>query len=176
MTNETKDNGEAFGLPSTKQKPHPYSQVLQWVAEGKDIEAFTGAQWITAVTCGILNAANHFGHPEYYQPQDFRLKPERHIHQDLIDAYAKGAEIQFFTCSGKWEDREVPLWCETAQYRIKPEHKPDVIRYIHITKERSVDIATYFPSAWVGAVLEVTLDGETGEIKYSKKYQGDYND
>ena len=76
MTNETKDNGEAFGLPSNKQKMHPYSQVLQWVAEGKEIEAFTGDQWITAVTSGILNAANHFGHPEYYQPQDFRIKPK----------------------------------------------------------------------------------------------------
>jgi hypothetical protein len=59
----------------TKTK-HPYYRVLQWVAEGKEIEAFTGAQWITAVTSGILNAANHFGHPEYYQPQDFRIKPK----------------------------------------------------------------------------------------------------
>ena len=70
MTNET-----------TQTKPHPYAQVLQWVAEGKEIEAKTGnilsgEVWIPAVTSGILNAANHFGNSEYYQPQDFRLKPK----------------------------------------------------------------------------------------------------
>lgn len=60
----------------TKQKMHPYSQVLQWVAEGKDIEVSDGTLWFPAVTSGILNAANHFGNTEYYQPQDFRIKPK----------------------------------------------------------------------------------------------------
>ena len=160
----------------TKQKMHPYAQVLQWVAEVKDIEVSDGTLWFPAITCGILNAANHFGNTEYYQPQDFRLKPQRHIHQDLIDAWKNGAKIQYSREDTHWIDTDNPQWCNGLQYRIKPEPKPDVVRYIHITKERSVDIATYFPSAWLGAVLEVTLDGETGEIKYSKKYQGDYND
>lgn len=163
----------------TKEVKHLYHEVLQWVADGKEIECHHTEsdcylQLDTNTILRIVLAGTD--DKSYKQPQDFRLKPQRHVHQDLIDAYAKGAEIQYLTDAGKWVDREIPLWREDAQYRIKPEPKPDVVRYIHITKERSVGIARYFPSAWAGAVLEVTLDGETGEIKHSKKYQGDFND
>lgn len=170
MTNETKDNGEAFGLPSTKQKMHPYSQVLQWVAEGKEIEAFTGAQWITAVTSGILNAANHFGHPEYYQPQDFRLKSPRHVHQDLIDAFENGAKIQVLSKSTmQWRDSPRPYWFPTEDYRIKPEPKPDIIGYcesLENTEEVfNLSMGSITSRRWTGDNIKVVFCGGTNKLK-----------
>ena len=170
MTNETKDNGEAFSLPSNKQKMHPYSQVLQWVAEGKEIEAFTGDHWITAVTSGILNAANHFGNPEYYQPQDFRLKPERHVHQDLIDAFENGAKIQnYSTHSNTWINNFHPHWCVATKYRIKPEPKPDIVGYcesLENTEEVfNLSFGCITSSRWTGDNIKVVFCGDTNKLK-----------
>ena len=152
----------------TKQKMHPYSQVLQWVAEGKEIEANTGCTlsgevWIPAVTSGILNAANHFGNTEYYQPQDFRLKPERHIHQDLIDARKNGAKIQYSREDTHWIDTDNPQWCNGLQYRIKPEPKPDVTEILSNTMYQGW-VKVPAPVCFNENIM-VTRCGETGNIK-----------
>ena len=45
-----------------------------------------------------------------------------HPHHDLIVAYARGAEIQFWT-DGKWEDAVgAPCWNLEIKYRIKPDN------------------------------------------------------
>jgi len=148
---------------TTKLTPHPYSQVLQWVAEGKAVEAYSGGQWIPAVTSGILNAANHFGHGEYYQPEDFRLKPQRHIHQELIDAYRAGAEIQIRALSeGSWYDCD-PQWAENRLYRIKPEPKPDITEYI--TNTMTYGWKQDFKHHVGAEVLKVIRCGETHKLK-----------
>ena len=150
----------------TKQKPQPYSQVLQWVAEGKEIESKQGPsyEWCTADYDTVLSCAIHGVKSDLYlQPKDFRLKPERHIHQDLIDAYAKGAKIQFLTSLDKWEDREVPLWHKTGQYRIKPEPKPDVTEILSNTMCQGwtkVSVPVCFNEN-----IKVTRCGETGKLK-----------
>jgi len=54
-------------------------------------------------------------------------------HHDLIVAWAKGAQIQFYSESkDKWIDYDydtTPMWLSCFQYRIKPEPKPDVVVY-----------------------------------------------
>ena len=52
----------------------------------------------------------------------------RHKHADLIHAWAEGATIQHRTSIG-WRDIACPSYGENEEYRIKPEKKPDVVRY-----------------------------------------------
>lgn len=61
-----------------------------------------------------------------YHENHFRLvgdTSKHHKHHDLIIAWAKGAEIEFFSQIRKcWKDCPEPLWCSDAIYRIKPEN------------------------------------------------------
>lgn len=93
-------------------------------------------------------------------------------HAELIKAWADGAEIQ--CCDPKliediWVDCiPRPSWHEGMKYRIKPEPKPDVVRFV--TYEwNPINERTY------GGVpdqkqdrysnLKLTFDGETGKLK-----------
>jgi hypothetical protein len=88
----------------------------------------------------------------------------KHIHAELIKAWADGAEIQVkYVCdTDHWEDRDNPLWLPEAQYRIKPEPKPDT----HIHYRYNQDNRT-LTECYVGqrGDLLITVCGETGELK-----------
>ena len=56
------------------------------------------------------------------------MKP--HKHAELIKAWADGAEIQVKACNVVWEDREHPVWSTNREYRIKPEEKQPVVRWL----------------------------------------------
>ena len=53
----------------------------------------------------------------------------KHKHADLIHAWADGAKIQS-KINGTWVDFNEPIWIISAEYRIKPEPKPDVVKYL----------------------------------------------
>jgi hypothetical protein len=58
----------------------------------------------------------------------------KHKHAELIKAWADGAEIQIrlFKSNGEvteWEDCD-PCWGDDAEYRIKPEKKQPVVRWL----------------------------------------------
>ena len=53
----------------------------------------------------------------------------KHKHADLIHAWADGAKIQS-KINGTWVDFNEPIWINSAEYRIKPEPKPDVVKYL----------------------------------------------
>lgn len=55
----------------------------------------------------------------------------KHIHADLIKAWADGAEIEYFDqCDQEWTVVHSPSWAEDIKYRIKPpKRKPKTIRY-----------------------------------------------
>lgn len=98
-----------------------------------------------------------------------------HKHADLIHAWADGAKIEYFniTCN-KWE----PIfqgwsWDSTLHIdmRIKPEPKPDVIRFV--TYEwNPINERTYggIPEQKqsVHSNLKLTFDGETGKLKLAE--------
>ena len=56
----------------------------------------------------------------------------KHKHADLIHAWADGAEIQWFDREvNQWKDIQSPNWASLqADYRIKPEEKKPVVRWL----------------------------------------------
>ena len=87
-----------------------------------------------------------------------------HKHKELIHAWAEGATIQSLTYSVKWEDcpMNLPAWDEDTTYRIKPEPKPDVVKYWYI----GADMQSCFSDGQFRLHnLKATFDGETGKLK-----------
>ena len=61
-----------------------------------------------------------------------------HKHKDLIIAWANGAEIESFdNLTQRWYYTDRPVWGSHTQYRIKPEQKPDVVKYVFVEAKPS---------------------------------------
>jgi len=55
----------------------------------------------------------------------------RHKYVELIKAWADGAQIQFRLWGGiEWLDTATPQWEVKYEYRIKPEEKKPVVRWL----------------------------------------------
>ncbi len=92
-----------------------------------------------------------------------RITVKPHKHRDLIIAWANGAAIQFRPVPGHGEWMDEPrhlLWDDHAEYRIKPEPKPDIVLYTCVYPWKdSVAISTARPN------LRLLFDGETAKLK-----------
>ena len=98
----------------------------------------------------------------WVKQENSKMRP----HADLIIAWAKGAEIQFFNELTKlWYDDDEPSWSEICAYRVKPKSVPDVIRYMYIGKTPDKDLEVDKNDA----NIMVVLDGSTGEVKSVQK-------
>ena len=95
----------------------------------------------------------------------------KHKHYDCIVAWAEGKPIQFrYNTISEWTDagpRGKIGWYDCYEYRIKPEPKPDVVRWTCLKEESG---GAYRTSLWtvlryVGDNLKATFDGETGKLK-----------
>lgn len=94
---------------------------------------------------------------------------QRHKHADLIIAWANGAKIQYLNkVLNAWRDCSDPGWLENYDYRIKPEPKPDLIRYgvcrIDLCRKTAV-IDCLGPYNGNKDNVKLTLDGETNKLK-----------
>lgn len=59
-----------------------------------------------------------------------------HKHAELIKAWADGAEIECRTdASDLWEVVQNPRWVDFIEYRINPEEKKSVVRWLWATKD-----------------------------------------
>lgn len=59
-----------------------------------------------------------------------------HKHAELIKAWADGAEIECRAdASDLWEAVQNPRWVDLIEYRIKPEEKKPVVRWLWATKD-----------------------------------------
>ena len=93
-----------------------------------------------------------------------------HKHAELIKAWADGAEIEVYW-NGKWEETASPIWNTQAEYRIKPEPKPDVVHEIKVwvggNAREKVVLHMYNSETHKahGSNLRLTFDGETGNLK-----------
>ena len=97
-----------------------------------------------------------------------------HVHAECIKAWADGAKIE---CSAILVDNwgeigtEFPLWSPQLRYRVKPETKPDVVRYAQVDARKSPYFEDGFCVSIDGACrapsgnLKLILDGETGKLK-----------
>lgn len=98
----------------------------------------------------------------------------KHKHAEVLIAIAEGKEVEFY-CADQWVTAAIedsitnPLTHDHFQWRIKPEPKPDVVKYagicLHGDSSWSLleEVAYYvnhFPN-----FLKLTFDGETGLLK-----------
>ncbi len=85
-----------------------------------------------------------------------------HVHAAIIKAWADGAIIQVkdYTI---WEDTPTPQWRADCEYRIKPEPKPVVVRYVQL-KATGEYMRCTLDRVNVSN-LKYLFDGETGELK-----------
>jgi len=83
----------------------------------------------------------------------------RHEHADLIIAWANGAEIELQNTAGNWVFVKNPCFSNRIKYRVKPENKPDVVRYCFINELLGYTTQTEKSN------LKIILDGETGKLK-----------
>jgi len=83
----------------------------------------------------------------------------KHKHADLIHAWADGAEIQVKNPFNEWIDEKNPIWESWIEYRIKPEPKPDYVRYYEVCKGFGGLSQMHYHN------LKATYDGETGGLK-----------
>ena len=89
----------------------------------------------------------------------------KHKHSDLIKQWADGAQIQSRNdISGCWEDNRLPMWAQDTMYRIKPEPKPDVVKYL-IRGLVSNSSWLEFDNQTGYECIKITFDGETGKLK-----------
>ena len=86
----------------------------------------------------------------------------------IIKAWADGAEIEEQFDGRGWEEFDDGHWMEEDgwEYRIKPEPKPDVVRYL---KKSAIhgwfETNHYLEGNSTNAIIKLTFDGETGELK-----------
>ena len=85
----------------------------------------------------------------------------KHKHADAIIAWANGAEIEFLH-GGLWLKSDCPNWDSPFEFRIKPEPKPDIVLYTHIS---NCDVIYLNKNPHFIFNLKVTLCAETGELK-----------
>lgn len=93
-------------------------------------------------------------------------------HAELIKAWADGAEIEWYDDTPRehrWKScGRIFWWDDRFQYRIKPEPKPDVVRYT--VYEYNPNNETTFggiPTKGIESFtnIKLTFDGETGKLK-----------
>ena len=92
------------------------------------------------------------------------MKP--HKHAKLIKDWADGAEIEmYFPVEEVWKLLAQPRWLDEYQYRIKPEPKPDVVRYFYSEVNSMCGIRFSDCHGIAAKELKITWDGETGKLK-----------
>lgn len=102
---------------------------------------------------------------------------KRHPHYECIVAWAEGKEIEWrrINTSEPWKKIECPSWTHGNEYRIKPEKKPDVVRYGNVysalgmesleeAKQNFKHWAANIPKIKWNTVMYV-YDGDTGKLK-----------
>lgn len=88
-----------------------------------------------------------------------------HKHAAIIKAWADGAKVQGRrTVKDEWRDLAFPNWRDYAQYRVKPEKKPDMVKYAHINGFGDVQ-TSFTRTKYVSDNIQLTFDGETGKLK-----------
>lgn len=86
-----------------------------------------------------------------------------HKHAELIHAWADGSEIEVWNeDAGRWEETICPIWNIKAEYRIKPEPKPDIIETVAIRPSKAYGVILV---ASLKTNLRLVFDGETGKLK-----------
>jgi hypothetical protein len=92
------------------------------------------------------------------------MRPQHKWHKE-IKAWADGAEIQWHSeRTNTWEDETNPCWNTETAYRIKPQLKPDLVRYGMVLNDTNY-IGTIYNKDFPSANFKVTFaDDGNGEF------------
>jgi len=97
----------------------------------------------------------------------------RHIHAELIIAWANGASIEYKTSMGNWMYLKNPSWREHFFYRIKPEEKPDFAVSANVVFKLGLN-GDYLEFSKTGKHnIEFVFDGTTQKLKATRPYKND---
>ena len=92
----------------------------------------------------------------------------KHKHYEVIKAWSECKQIQIYDdFSNEWIDwtiKSSPNWGETTKYRIKPETKPDTVKYFSIGRHGAVVIEQW-QMVLSKPNIKATFDGETRLLK-----------
>jgi hypothetical protein len=97
----------------------------------------------------------------------------KHKHYDVIVAWAEGKKIQI-KANEKWFDLNnyaSASFCNYAEYRIKPEINPDVVKYLAYSYPKD---GIWFESEkpFCHDCIKIVFDGETGILKSAEVING----
>ena len=85
-------------------------------------------------------------------------------HAELIKAWAEGAMIEK-RFGNEWHKHEwCDIWAHDFEYRIKPEPKPDIVRFDALAADWN------FP-AFPKENIKLTFNGDTGALKAAEVIQ-----
>lgn len=100
-----------------------------------------------------------------------------HMHAAVLRAIADGMEVQYKphtqanwrdVASNTLEHNQDPISFPHYEWRIKPEPKPDVVRYVNAylcDGHRTIETAKKAQSEDIAGRVKIVIDGETGKLK-----------
>jgi hypothetical protein len=86
-----------------------------------------------------------------------------HKHSEVIKAFADGIECEYKQCGDWFKIQKLQQFDIFDFVRIKPQPKPDVVKYITATNYDSIYNVTN--AKWDLDNVKLTFDGETGKLK-----------
>lgn len=137
-------------------KPHKWAKEIKAWADGHEIEyrdLTCDTDWATWVCPSWDNDC-----------YEYRIKPQPHKHQALIDAHKAGVEIQVLSRDGTWGDcsPSKSLWFDDSEYRIKPQPKEP--QYAYAWLDKGIEEVVWFCDKPSG-ILEDNMHKYIGKIK-----------
>jgi hypothetical protein len=102
-------------LVAMKPKAHKHQALMDSYQEGQawQWDDGDGSGWRNRLHKGLWEE------PSWDERLEYRLHP----HNDLIQAFNLGAEIEYLESTDKWGKAARPSWREDLEYRIKPKTK-----------------------------------------------------
>ncbi|CAB5223126.1 hypothetical protein UFOVP371_61 [uncultured Caudovirales phage] len=89
-----------------------------------------------------------------------------HKHAELIKKWADGAEIEGYDAiMNCWHLLHDPRWYRDAQYRIKPERKPDIVRNVILSNAPHINSVRMHYTHEIEANARIVFDGESNQLK-----------
>ena len=91
----------------------------------------------------------------------------KHKHSEIIKAFADGIECQYWFSADRWvQINEIAVFDWADDVRIKPEPKPDVVRYLNRLNFFTTSVLWEESDYHITKdCLKLTFDGENGELK-----------
>ena len=149
-------------------KPHKHAELIKAWADGAEIECRIGGEW------------NRINKPNWHEVMEYRIKPpevpqwRKYMAQALKEGKVVEVELGL---SNSWvttvltvkDFLDPNMIIEEELYRIKPEPKPDVVKYVSVKLHwHTKGIARWDNVEAKCANLKIVFNGETGELKESE--------